>query len=139
MFTCQNGTTFIYFSKTTQDMQNAQLKKYLRESLRTEIVGAKQKIEACNQSLDVLAKTSLNNAKYLVGIYSHWAPEGEKDISITYKGALESAIKTAETEFKEVNKRSDVQGKYTVRIFLGEALHLLPEQFFEQYKQKIIT
>ena len=88
------------------------------------------------KAIGSLSKLNLAKAKYLVKLDSLWANEGEKSIERDYSGPLEDAIITAEKEFKELNRRGDVQARYFVRVYVGEALIEVPKEYVEMYRER---
>lgn len=59
---------------------------------------------------------AINSPKsYVVNISSHWNHCGEKDVRSEDK-TISKSVASAKNKFKEVNRRSDVQGEYTLYI-----------------------
>jgi hypothetical protein len=71
---------------------------------------------------------------YRVEIVSLWAAEGESGVTVENGTALKQAIVDAVREFKVVNNRGDVQGRYSVyAIFAGNISIPVPEKYWKKY------
>jgi len=89
-----------------------------------------------NIILPALKKTDLNNATYAVNLISLWEDQGEKPVRIKHKGTLEEAIKIAESDFKKVNNRGDVQAVYSVSLILGKRGKVpIFDEYWKMYKE----
>jgi hypothetical protein len=81
-----------------------------------------------------LAQTrSGTDITFKVYISSAW--EGESSVE-GFGKTLPSAMKAAETDFMNRNRRSDVQGQYTVWACTSGLSISLPEKFWMKYRQK---
>lgn len=112
------------------------LKDVLRNELKGNLENYKKLIDNITTTLEILETTNLRKANYRVTLHSCWADHGEQTITAHTTGSLEDAIKNAESEFKDINKRSDVQAIYTVQIVLGQNVYQLPKFSWEQYIEK---
>jgi len=85
------------------------------------------------------AKKDLEKDKPLLfaaEIHSLWADYGEKSVTVSGEKSVDSILKKACKEFKEVNKRSDVQGAPHVWAIANEVAISLPEKrWWNQYKK----
>jgi hypothetical protein len=95
-------------------------------------------LEADNQGVIATLQTKLREAEerrdelgalreiheltYEVTLVSLWKDTGpgqsppEQDVTRLMSGLLQDIIRVAEAEFKQINKRSDVQAKYSVMV-----------------------
>jgi len=109
------------------------MKEYLKGHIKKEINDMKSILKAHRKSLKDLEGADLENTIYIIRINSSWADYDETSVKITHTGSLEDAIKKAQEDFKERNKRSDVQGRYQVHIKLSDILHTIPEAYWKRY------
>lgn len=86
------------------------------------------------------AKKGMEKEKPLlfeVSIYSLWADYGEKPVTVSGEKSVDLALKAACKKFKEVNCRSDVQGRPSVWAISEEVYISLPKKRwikqFEKY------
>src|SRR3989338_574088 len=112
------------------------LKDELRKELKGNLETYKKLIDDTTAALEILETTNLRKANYRVTLNSCWAGYGEQTITLHTTGSLEDAIKNTESEFKDINKRGDVQANYFVRIVLGQHECHLPKCYWEQYTEK---
>lgn len=71
--------------------------------------------------------------RYRVELHSLWADEGELDVSITgeERESLKKVTNRAETEFKKVNERSDVQARRAVYLVFPDDSEYMVKHGFE--------
>lgn len=113
------------------------LKSYLKKTMDEKLVKLESEAVMTKKALKDLQKTNLRKAYYIVRLNSLWANEGEKSIiTTTYGGSLEKTIKDAEQEFKKINNRSDVQAVCSVQIRIGSSVYVVPQKFWDSYKEK---
>ncbi len=122
------------------------LRAYLKQELEHDQVNAEFAIKVAQISVVRLKATlkKLSKIKNIddlrvrvrVRIVSLWEKEGEKSVTVTGKG-IRSAVQKAVAKFKRINNnRSDVQGTFTVKIFLPPSKKMavsLPEIFWREY------
>lgn len=104
-----------------------------KEYLRKEMLDAKKDaLETLAETKLALCRLSSSKLSYTVGIDSLWAVEGEKPSSCTGKPgeSLAKLIVKAQRTFMEINRRSDVQGRYTVSVCAAGWETVLPEKFW---------
>lgn len=112
------------------------LKDSLRGYLKGATSGIKRKLAEHEKARRVLGRADFKDARYRVELQSLWEDHGEKSIQFNYHGSIDEAIKKAEHDYKETNKRSDIQAKYSVAILLGDMYVPIPETFWRQYKSR---
>src|SRR4051812_6678175 len=86
--------------------------------LRTRERQLNDQLESVKAGLDFLSRAP--DITFRVQLTSLWADYGEKTVESKGKGPLKNIIKRAETRFKALNKRGDVQAKYQAWALLGE-------------------
>ncbi len=120
------------------------LRAYLKQELEHDQVNAEFAIKVAQISVVRLKATlkklskikNIDDLRVRVRIVSLWEKEGEKSVTVTAKG-IRSAVQKAVAKFKRINNnRSDVQGTFTVKIFLPPSKRMavsLPEIFWREY------
>lgn len=97
-----------------------------------------ERLGAVRESLQFITQNP-KNIRFEVTLSSLWADEGEKNVTIkSKKGArLESVVKQAIAQFKQINKRNDVQAKWFVIAFAGTSALgiLIPEEIIAPYRK----
>jgi len=112
------------------------IKPYLRETLNERIEGYKSGIDLIEESLRVLEQTNTGKANYVVNLKSLWVNKGESSTTTEHRGTLKDAIERAETEFKSVNHRGDVQADCSVDICLGDDRYSIPEEYLQKFQAR---
>lgn len=112
------------------------LKSDLKKKIEGYIQDHRDKIDSLGRALQTLGTTNFRKATYIINLNSAWACDGEKSTFTLHTGTLEDAIKTAESEFKSLNQRRDIQATYLVSIRLGQEDFSLPEEYWKQYTQR---
>jgi hypothetical protein len=112
-----------------------QLKLYLKKQITDSNVSLRREIDRNHVALRSLNKTGASGFTYLVYLQSLWSNEGEKSTTTIHQGSLDEAIIKAETDFKQVNKRTDVQAEYDIRVRLGKKDYSLPLEFWRKYRR----
>jgi hypothetical protein len=113
-----------------------ELKDYLQNEIGNSLKNSETLIKQDKKALKILESLDIDNADYVIGILSCWSGDGEKNTLTNYKGSLKEAIQLAERQFKKVNKRSDIQGYFSVQMRLGEREYFLPEEYWKGYRSK---
>ncbi len=114
------------------------LRDRLRGYLTTEIEKAKL-LAATLRSMKRHLESSTKPFTYIVALESLWAREGEQSHTFRLTGDLSEVIKKAESEYKKLNRRSDVQARYRVSIILKqnpEQSVPVPEAFWDMYRER---
>ncbi|MFA5856880.1 MAG: hypothetical protein WC867_05955 [Candidatus Pacearchaeota archaeon] len=112
------------------------LKDNLLNQLVKQIVKLEISLKNLEGSLSHLNKTDINDADYIVNLISLWENEGEKSVIKVYRGKLEDAIKSAESEYLQLNNRNDIQASYHVALVLDEIKIGISEEFYRDYIRK---
>lgn len=113
------------------------VKQKLEKVILTDIEETKTNLTRQRKSLKTLEKIDFKKARYEVYLFSLGSKEGQPVFIMPEElGSVEEAIKQAETEFKFKNKRNDVQANYQVYIHVGESKYLVPNEYWEKYKEK---
>lgn len=110
---------------------------YLRER-ESDLVSRLENIRA---TIPLLAGITDRTMRYQVDLISLWAEAGEKPVSVTRKGSLRSAMRRAVKQFKQVNRRTDVQAKWKVYALIGERdnpfLIPVPQTFWADIEREL--
>ncbi len=112
------------------------LKTYLEKLVNDSLKKNRELVVQQEEILKILQKINTGKANYVICLDSLWENEGEESTITNYNGSLEKAIRKAEEEFKNKNKRIDTQARYAVYIKLGNLQYSVPEKFWEEYKEK---
>jgi hypothetical protein len=112
------------------------LKKYLSKEIQQKITHLNELVAQNKKSLKVIDKFNPDNAHYEVSLKSLWEKEGEKSTLTRYTGSLENAIKRAENEFKDVNKRTDIQADWLVQVKFERTRYVIPWEYWANYITK---
>lgn len=112
---------------------------YLKQTISESNVQLRKQIEKNREALLKLQQFGLDKARYTIILKSNWANEGGKSTVTKYTGSLECAIRKAEEEFKHINRRSDVQADWLVKVQLGKTKYPVPEEYWKQYREKNLT
>lgn len=101
---------------------------YVQEADKAEWQRAKDQLDAAWER--IRDGYDAQNISVHVIISSSWADYGEKDVTLKATD-LKSAIVLAQQEFKAVNNRSDVQGRYNVTLFHKGKHYSIPESTYK--------
>lgn len=75
-----------------------------------------------------LEKNPARSLKFNIFLTSLWQSDGEKSYEVFARGQLATLIEGAEREFMRLNRRSDVQADYSIRLAVetGESCVFIP-------------
>lgn len=105
------------------------LTAFLRSRLEASKAGYQRELSKVKQAQDLLS--SRGRLTFRVTITSLWVDHGEKPVCIEKKGLLKEILAQATEQFKELNRRSDVQARYEVSVVFPNSydVPLLPEMW----------
>lgn len=102
----------------------------LHEHFVKQLAEEKQKYERVlydnSIATTALHTTDFQNALYRVRINSHWSDKGEADGLVQATGTLERVTDMAVADYLQKNKRSDVQGRVSADVFIGNLWYAVP-------------
>jgi hypothetical protein len=123
-------------SLSIEEMGN--LERYLKTEISKEVRGLRRGIENAEEALRVLGRGGISKqADFEINIRSYWISEGEKSVTLEYRGSLKEAIRKAEKEFKVVNQRKTIEANYDVFIILGKrgaCRYEIPQKYWEKFR-----
>jgi hypothetical protein len=100
---------------------------FLQDSLEAHKAGFQRSLSEVEQAQIFLS--SRRKLTFRVKVTSLWADQGERPVHLEEKGSLKNMLAKATEQFKELNKRSDVQARYEVSVVFPNSyvVQLLPE------------
>lgn len=103
----------------------------------TKRIEEQRKALATLESGLALAQSQVRSQKMIeVTLHSLWSEpsgfdqKGEKDVTLRAVGEPKHLVEAAETEFKRINNRGDVQARYLVYAIFGETKVELPSSYW---------
>lgn len=122
------------WEETKQAADTVDAHQLAAEGLAEQRTKAEERLAAITAAQEALAEMSAADVTISIHIRSGWSNSGEKSPTTEHRGmSLEEAIAEAADNFRTVNNRSDVQGRFTIGLELpNEQTVQIPEELWSQ-------
>lgn len=121
--------------RQTTETADQPLVAFVAAELGRQNAEAQRKAHATADDYESFTRTAWDDRfPFVVHISSAWASEGEQSVEVDTFGTVKEAIRAAIAEFKKINRRSDVQGRYAVGIKLENGTYIsVPEGYWREH------